>query len=162
MTALSAPVEVATSKAGTAKSADGGPNSFLWSDLPEPHAARKAAVRGEVGVSCGQSRKHRKPESHFHPCQILKAHPEISSLMGPCPWTKYQVLSVVVLQVRGISLVRGHARDWTVPVCLTDLSCCICSEPVMASAHPARVVGRRDCKLKPPARDARDCAQPRV
>lgn len=42
--------------------------------------------------------------------QILKAHPEISSLMGPCPWTKYQVLFVVLLQVRAMKDPWGVVR----------------------------------------------------
>jgi len=37
--------------------------------------------------------------------QILKAHPEINKLMGPCPYTKYQIALVVSMQVG----LNGHA-----------------------------------------------------
>mmetsp|Transcript_53930 Transcript_53930/g.122917 ORF Transcript_53930/g.122917 Transcript_53930/m.122917 type:complete len:340 (+) Transcript_53930:100-1119(+) len=52
---------------------DGPRNAFHWDNGPEPHAERKA--------------------------KILKAHPEIRDLMGPCPYTKYQVAFVVSLQI---------------------------------------------------------------
>ena len=35
----------------------------------------------------------------LHLAQILKKHPEINALMGPCPWTKYQVALVVSMQL---------------------------------------------------------------
>lgn len=54
--------------------APAGPRTeFFWDDGPEPHCVRKA--------------------------KILKAHPEVNSLMGPCPNTKYQVALVVSLQI---------------------------------------------------------------
>ena len=31
---------------------------------------------------------------------ILKAHPEIRKLFGPCPWTKYKVAAIITVQVR--------------------------------------------------------------
>jgi len=30
---------------------------------------------------------------------ILKAHPEIRKLFGPCPWTKYKAAAVIFTQV---------------------------------------------------------------
>lgn len=46
---------------------------FFWSDKNEPHAERKKA--------------------------ILKKYPEVKKLMGPCSWTKWQVLITVLAQV---------------------------------------------------------------
>lgn len=44
------------------------------------------------------------PEPHIGRKQeILKKHPEIKNLMGPCPYTKYQVAGVVSMQVRHTS-----------------------------------------------------------
>ncbi len=48
-------------------------NDFYWDESGEPHALRKK--------------------------QILAKHPEISKLMGHCPYTKYQVVAVVTAQV---------------------------------------------------------------
>eukprot|EP01083_Nonionella_stella_P133584 406096_1 len=61
-------------------------NAFMWSDKPEPHAERKA--------------------------KILKAHPEIKTLMGPCPWIKYQVFFVVALQI--IMAKYATTLSWSV------------------------------------------------
>jgi hypothetical protein len=30
---------------------------------------------------------------------ILKAHPEIRKLFGPCPWTKYKAAAIITTQV---------------------------------------------------------------
>eukprot|EP00040_Diaphanoeca_grandis_P038726 m.257192 g.257192 ORF g.257192 m.257192 type:complete len:356 (-) comp35052_c0_seq1:72-1139(-) len=48
------------------------PGEFQWSDRQEPHALRRTA--------------------------ILKAHPEIQSLFGPCSKTKWKVLVSVIFQ----------------------------------------------------------------
>jgi hypothetical protein len=71
----------------------------------------------------------------FRVPQILKAHPEINKLMGPCPNTKYQIAFVVSLQVTngtatnddaplapevetsgGKTHTRGPLRCWSSPV----------------------------------------------
>jgi sphingolipid delta-4 desaturase len=54
-------------------------SGFHWDKGPEPHAARKK--------------------------KILKAHPEVTKLMGPCEYTKYQVAFVVALQIALTSVV---------------------------------------------------------
>lgn len=48
-------------------------SDFLWADSDAPHAERRRA--------------------------ILAAHPEVKTLFGPCPKTKYQVVAVVSLQL---------------------------------------------------------------
>jgi sphingolipid delta-4 desaturase len=60
--------------------------TFYWEDKPEPHADRKV--------------------------KILKAHPEIKTLMGHCPWIKYEVFFVVTLQL--IMAVYATTLSWKV------------------------------------------------
>lgn len=56
---------------------------FMWSKDLEPHCVRKT--------------------------EILKAHPEIQSLMGHCPRTKYMVVASLAAQIFMCALVR----DWS-------------------------------------------------
>jgi len=63
---------------------------FFWDEKPEPHALRKT--------------------------QILKAHPEINKLMGPCPKTKYQVAFVVTLQIGMCYLASQLSWALLIPV----------------------------------------------
>jgi len=65
-------------------------SDFHWDDKQEPHAIRKT--------------------------QILKAHPEIKKLMGPCPYTKYQVAFVVSLQIFMAYAVSSLSWALLVPV----------------------------------------------
>jgi sphingolipid 4-desaturase/C4-monooxygenase len=57
------------------------PNDFLWLMTEEPHRSRRAA--------------------------IMKAHPEVTKLMGYEPLTKYIVLAVVTLQLSLAYLLRN-------------------------------------------------------
>jgi hypothetical protein len=60
---------------------------FLWTMTEEPHRSRRL--------------------------QILKAHPEIKSLMGHSTWTKWIVLAVVALQTTCAVLLREtHPFSW--------------------------------------------------
>ncbi len=54
---------------------------FAWSEQPEPHAQRRR--------------------------ELLLAHPEIRSLFGPCPRTKYICTALVVAQLGTAYLLRG-------------------------------------------------------
>lgn len=89
----------------------------------------------------GQATRHRptdQPTTHTHPTRppnhkqtnqpqtnknnnrreaILKAHPEIRKLFGPCPWTKYKAAAVILTQVgSSFFFVKGGwggvARDF--------------------------------------------------
>jgi sphingolipid delta-4 desaturase len=57
-----------------------GARDFTWSESPEPHAERRRAM--------------------------LAAHPEIRSLFGPCPRTKYVCAALVVAQLVAAYLLR--------------------------------------------------------
>lgn len=57
-----------------------GEEGFLWSSAPEPHAARRL--------------------------EILARHPEVKSLYGPCPKTKYLCVALVLLQLGLCWLLR--------------------------------------------------------
>ncbi|KAI6006951.1 fatty acid desaturase-domain-containing protein [Pisolithus albus] len=64
------------------------PADFLWMMTEEPHRSRRTA--------------------------IMKAHPEVTKLMGYEPLTKYVVLGVVLLQVCiAIYLRHTHPLSWT-------------------------------------------------
>ncbi|GAB5036310.1 sphingolipid delta-4 desaturase, partial [Nannochloropsis oceanica] len=38
---------------------------------------------------------------------IIKAHPEIRKLFGPCPWTKYKVAAIITIQVLAAIILRS-------------------------------------------------------
>lgn len=57
-----------------------GAPDFTWSDAPEPHAERRRAM--------------------------LRAHPEIRALYGPCPRTKYICTVLVLAQLLAAYLLR--------------------------------------------------------
>ncbi|KAF8191133.1 dihydroceramide delta(4)-desaturase [Pholiota molesta] len=59
------------------------PSEFLWLLTEEPHRSRRMA--------------------------IMKAHPEVTKLMGREPLTKYVVFSVVSLQIATAILLRHHS-----------------------------------------------------
>jgi sphingolipid 4-desaturase/C4-monooxygenase len=60
--------------------AERGERAFTWSDEPEPHAQRRRAM--------------------------LSAHPELRSLFGPCPRTKYICTVLVAAQLVAAYLLR--------------------------------------------------------
>ena len=63
-------------------------DSFFWAYTEEPHRTRRQA--------------------------IIKAHPEVTKLCGPEPWTKYVVLAVVGLQITCSYLLRHTPiLSWT-------------------------------------------------
>ncbi|RXW16842.1 hypothetical protein EST38_g9020 [Candolleomyces aberdarensis] len=62
------------------------PKDFLWLMTEEPHRTRRMA--------------------------IMKAHPEVTKLMGHEPLTKYVVLFVVSLQV-GLGIYLRHTSPWS-------------------------------------------------
>lgn len=61
-------------------------HEFTWSDAPEPHAGRRR--------------------------DILRAHPEVRSLFGPCPRTKYVCTALVVIQLATAYLLRDAPWWW--------------------------------------------------
>ncbi|KAL0958128.1 hypothetical protein HGRIS_000296 [Hohenbuehelia grisea] len=68
------------------------PSDFLWLMTEEPHRSRRTA--------------------------ILKAHPEVTKLMGYEPLTKYVVFAVVALQIAlSIALCRTHPLSPTFILC---------------------------------------------
>jgi sphingolipid delta-4 desaturase len=74
----------------SASSVNRGDDGFLWSSLPEPHAARRRA--------------------------ILEAHPEVKKLYGPCPKTKYECTALVFTQLALAYLLREASFWLIVPV----------------------------------------------
>lgn len=70
-----------------ADTAEGGYAQFFWTYTEEPHRSRRQA--------------------------IIKAHPEITKLCGPEPWTKWLVFAVVSLQVLcALALKDTHPLNW--------------------------------------------------
>ena len=70
-------------------------DDFYWDDANEPHAIRRAA--------------------------ILKAHPEIKSLMGPCPRTKYIIFATLAFQTTMCWLLSSSPW-WLVWLCTYAIS----------------------------------------
>jgi sphingolipid delta-4 desaturase len=64
--------------------------SFRWSDSREPHAERRR--------------------------NLLRAHPEIEGLYGPCPRTKYVCTALVAVQFAAAYLLRDASWWWIVGV----------------------------------------------
>ena len=66
------------------------PNDFVFSDQPEPHAARRRAM--------------------------LSQHPEIKQLYGPCWRTKYVCMGLVLLQLATAYALKDAAFAWVLLV----------------------------------------------
>ena len=65
------------------------PNGFLWSSVPEPHAARRR--------------------------EMLVRYPAIKDLYGPCPRTKY-ICSLLVFTQLGLAMALRDAPWWAIIV----------------------------------------------
>ena len=66
-----------------------GENGFLWSNHPEPHAARRR--------------------------EMLKLYPQVKDLYGPCPRTKY-ICTLLVLTQCGLAFFLRDASWWLILV----------------------------------------------
>ncbi len=60
--------------------------------------SRAAAAAIPARTDSLTHQRHRNNDNHRREA-ILKAHPEIRKLFGPCPWTKYKAAAVIFTQV---------------------------------------------------------------